>query len=61
MNNPDSSSMILGAVENKIKENGNGGGFSPHIKQHKKAIQAQNQIGRQASAGNAHQGIIHHF
>jgi len=27
MNNPDSSSMILGAVENKIKENGNGGGF----------------------------------
>jgi len=40
MNNPDSSSMILGAaVENKIKESaGNGGGFSPHIKQHKKAI-----------------------
>ena len=46
MNNPDSSSMILGAVENKIKESGNGGGFSPHLKQHKKAIQNQNQIGR---------------
>lgn len=44
MNNPDSSSgMILGAVENKMKENtnnnNNGGGFSPHIKHHKKAIQ----------------------
>jgi|TARA_B110001469_G_C9547789_1_gene271839 hypothetical protein len=49
MNNPDSSSMILGgvaAVENKIKEPTNGGGFSPHIKQHKKAIQNQNAIGR---------------
>ena len=32
MNNPDSSSMILGAVEKNIKENGNQGGFSPHIK-----------------------------
>ena len=61
MNNPDSSSMILGAVENKIKESGNGGGFSPHIKQHKKARQNQKQTRREAAPEKPQQKKTHHF